>query len=106
LSAIAESQRLGEQRARNKLRANILRRVERAAKRKREADTDYEQTIDRAARVGLSHREIAAAAQVTYGTVRAVLTRADTNTATTQPDAEPKGDSEAGEQPQADPLAA
>ena len=85
LSAIADAEREGEQRARNEMRTDILRRVERAAKRKREADTDYEQTIDRAARVGLSHREIAAAAHVTHGTVRAVLTRADTTTAKFRP---------------------
>lgn len=36
----------------------------------------YEQAIARAGRLGLSHREIAAAAEVSHGTVRAILTRA------------------------------
>ncbi|MGZ6564936.1 MAG: hypothetical protein ACXVH1_36275 [Solirubrobacteraceae bacterium] len=63
---------MGEDRARDELRTDILRRVERAANRKREADIDCDQAIDRAARLGLSHREIATAAQVTHGT--AILT--------------------------------
>ena len=54
----------------------MLRHVSRAAKRKRDTDTtEYEQAIGRAGRLGLSHREIAAAAQVSHGTVRAILTR-------------------------------
>ena len=54
----------------------MLRQVTRAAKRKREADSEYEQAIARAGRLGLSHREIAAAAEVSHGTVRAILARA------------------------------
>ena len=38
------------------------------------ADGEYEQAIARAGRLGLSHREIAAAAEVSHGTVRAILT--------------------------------
>ena len=48
----------------------------RAAKRKHDADTEYEHAIARAGRLGLSHGEIAAAAQVSHGTVRAILARA------------------------------
>ena len=50
------------------------------AKCKRDADHEYEQAISRAGRLGLSHREIAAAAQVSHGTIRAILTRASTMT--------------------------
>ena len=76
LSAIAEAERTGELRARTALGAEVLRQVARAAKRKREADSEYDQTIRRAARLGLSHREIAGAGEVSHGTVRAILARA------------------------------
>ena len=59
LSAIADAERAGEQRARQELSADVLRQVTRAAKKKRDADTEYEQAITRAGRLGLSHREIA-----------------------------------------------
>ena len=54
----------------------MLKQVARAAKRKRDADSEYEQTIKRAGRLGLSHREIAGAGEISHGTVRAILTRA------------------------------
>jgi DNA-directed RNA polymerase specialized sigma24 family protein len=38
-------------------------------------DSEYEQAIARTGRIGLSHREIAAAAEVSHGTVRAILAR-------------------------------
>ena len=73
LSAIAEAERAGKLRARGDLGADVLRQVARAAKRKRDADDEYEQAIRRAGRLGLSHREIASAADVSHGTVRAIL---------------------------------
>ncbi len=76
LSAIADAEREGEQRARQELSADVLRQVTRAAKRKHDADTEYEEAISRAGRLGLSHREIATAAQVSHGTIRAILARA------------------------------
>ena len=76
LAAIADAEREGELRARRELSGDVLRQITRAAKRKREADGEYEQAIARAGRLGLSHREIAAAAEVSHGTVRAILTRA------------------------------
>jgi DNA-directed RNA polymerase specialized sigma24 family protein len=81
LGAIADAERTGELRARHTLGADVLRQVGRAAKRKREVDDDYEQAVRRAGRLGLSHREIAAAATVSHGTVRAILSRANTNSA-------------------------
>ena len=76
LSAIADAERTGELRARDALGAEALREVARAAKRKHDADGAYEQAIKRSGRLGLSHREIAAAAEVSHGTVRAILVRA------------------------------
>src|ERR1035438_10828213 len=58
-----------------RLSTDVLRHVTRAAKRKREADSEYEQAIARAGRIGLSHREISTAAEVSHGTVRATLAR-------------------------------
>lgn len=106
LSAIAEAERVGEDRARAELRNDTLRRVERAAKRKHEADTDYETAIDRAARLGLSHRDIATTAAVSYGTVRAVLARTQTTTAPVEPAANGHGDGEVNEEHTSEPLAA
>ena len=76
MSAIADAKRTGQLRARRALSTDVLRHVTRAAKRKREADSEYEQAVTRAGRLGLSHREIATAAQVSHGTVRAILARA------------------------------
>ena len=60
----------------NALTAEALRQVARAANHKRETDGEYEQAIKRSGRPGLSHCEIAAAAEVSRGTVRAILARA------------------------------
>jgi hypothetical protein len=106
LAAIAEAERVGEERARQELRTDLLRKVDRAAKKKREADTDYEHAVHRAARLGLSHRDIATAAQVTHGSVRALLARADTNTLTATPAPEQRGDGQVHEQHTSEPLAA
>ena len=96
LSAIADAERTGQLRARRALSPDVLRHVTRAAKRKREADSgireadsgireadsgireadsEYEQAIARAGRIGLSHRDIATAAEFSHGTVRAILAR-------------------------------
>ena len=62
-------------RGRAALGPEVLRRVERAARRKREVLHEYEQAIVRAGRLGLAHRDVAAAAQVAHGTVRAIIAR-------------------------------
>ena len=80
LAAIADAEQEGERRARHELGADVLRQVGRAAKRKRDADPEYEQAIGRAGRLGLSHREIATAASVSHGTIRGILTRDTTIT--------------------------
>ncbi len=75
LGAVAEAERLGELRARAGMGPEVLERVKRAAVRQREADAEYGVAVRQAGRLGLSHREIAAAAQVTHATVRAILSR-------------------------------
>jgi hypothetical protein len=81
LGAIAEAERIGQQRAREELGSEVLRTVERAAQRKREAENTYEQAVLRAGRLGLAHRDVAAAAQVAHATVRALLVRTQTTMA-------------------------
>jgi hypothetical protein len=76
LSAIADAERIGHIRAREELCRDVLRVVERAAQRKRDSEQAYDRAVLRGARLGLSHRDIAGAAQVAHGTVRATLARA------------------------------
>ena len=83
LSTIADAEQVGQRRAREELGPDLLRRVERAARPKREAEHEYEQAVVRAVRLGLAHRDVAAAAQVTHGTVRAIVAR--THTVSVQP---------------------
>jgi hypothetical protein len=77
LGAIADAERAGQTRARGELGPDALKRIARASRRRREADAEYEQEILRAGRIGLTHREIANAAEVAHGTVRAILTRTE-----------------------------
>ena len=83
LSSIADAEQIGQRRAREVLGPDLLRRVERAGRRKREAEHEYEQAVVCAARLGLAHRDVAAAAQVAHGTVRAIVAR--TQTVSVQP---------------------
>jgi hypothetical protein len=76
LAASADAEQIGRRRARAELGPEVLRRVERAARRKREAEHEYEVAVVRAGRLGLAHRDVAAAAQVAHGTVRAIIARA------------------------------
>ena len=102
LAAIAEAERIGEHRARDEIRTDILRNVERAAKRKREADADCDRALARAARIGLSHREVAVAAGVTHSTVRATIARIEANRSETQPAAATEDKAEVGDVPAPD----
>ena len=52
LAAIADAEQIGQRRAREEFGPELLRRVERAARRKREAEHEYEQAIVRAGRLG------------------------------------------------------
>ena len=74
-------------RARGALSAGVLKEVTRAAKRKRDTDSEYEQAIKRAGRLGLSHREIAGAGEVSHGTVRAIISRTTPATNGSEPPA-------------------
>jgi hypothetical protein len=82
LGTIADAERIGQSRVREELGRDVLRAVERAAGRKREADHAYERAVVRAGRLGLAHRDVASAAQVAHGTVRAILARTQTPSGT------------------------
>jgi DNA-binding NarL/FixJ family response regulator len=88
LAAIANAECAGEARARDELRPDVLRQITRAARRKRDSEAEYEQAVIRAARLGLPHREIATAAEVTHGTVRAIIDRVEKLSAGVAPSTE------------------
>jgi hypothetical protein len=78
LGADAAAEQIGHARAREELGPDVLKRITRASRRRREADAAYEHEIHRGDRIGLTHREIATAAEVAHGTVRAILARTQT----------------------------
>jgi DNA invertase Pin-like site-specific DNA recombinase len=98
LSDITEAEARGQEDVRDALRGDTLRSVERTGRRARETRAEHHQTIARAVRLGLSTREIAAAADVTHGTVRAISNRLAGGAADGGPadvshvDAEPHGE--------------
>jgi len=75
LSQIATAEARGQDDVRRELRGEALRRVERSGRHARDAEADHHRAIARAVRLGLSTREIAAAAGVTHGTVRTISNR-------------------------------
>jgi DNA-binding NarL/FixJ family response regulator len=75
LSDITEAEAHGKDSVRNALRPDTLRDVKRSGRRAREARQEHHQAIARAMRLGLSTREIATAARVAHGTVRAIMNR-------------------------------
>jgi DNA-binding NarL/FixJ family response regulator len=75
LSDITQAEAHGKDGVRNALRPDTLRDVKRSGRRAREARQEHHQAIARAMRLGLSTREIATAARVAHGTVRAIMTR-------------------------------
>jgi DNA-binding NarL/FixJ family response regulator len=77
LAAMAAAESEGRQRARDDLRSELLRKVTRTAKRMQEAIDEHYREVRRAAGVGLSTREIASAAGIAHGTVRAIVSRMD-----------------------------
>ena len=62
IADIARAEQRGQQQARTALSRDLLARVERAARRRRDAEHDLHQAVARTARLGLPQREIAAAA--------------------------------------------
>ncbi len=75
LSNITEAEARGQDGVRDALRPDTLRDVKRSGRRAREARQEHHQAIARAMRLGLSTREIATAARVAHGTVRAIINR-------------------------------
>ena len=75
LSGITEAEAHGKEGVRDALRPDTLRDVKRSGRRAREAREEHHQAIARAMRLGLSTREIATAARVAHGTVRAIMNR-------------------------------
>lgn len=91
LGDITQAEAQGKEQVRDVLRAEVLKAVDRSGRSAREARVEHHQAIARAMRLGLSTREIAAAAQVTHGTVRAIANRmASGDTAETLAGAEPE----------------
>lgn len=75
LSDITQAEARGQEGVRDALRPDTLREVKRSGRRAREAKAEHHQAIARAMRLGLSTREIASAASVAHGTVRAIINR-------------------------------
>lgn len=92
LSDITQAEARGQEEVRNALRGDTLRSVERTGRRAREARIEHHQAIARAVRLGLSTREIATAAQLTHGTVRAISNRLAAGGAGAEADGETHGD--------------
>lgn len=91
LSDITQAEAQGQESVRGALRPDTLREVKRSGRRAREAKQEHHQAIARAMRLGLSTREIATAARVAHGTVRAIINRlsmadSDVGTDAAEPD--------------------
>ena len=92
LGDIAAAEIQGQRDVRDELRGDALRRVERSGERARQARIDHHGEIVRSIRLGLSTREIAAAAGVTHGTIRAIGNRPLTTGAEVDPQSEGAGE--------------
>ena len=75
LTEIARAEARGKDTIRHALRADALKLVERSGARARDTQTEHYRAIARATRLGLPMREIAHAAHVTHGTIRAITNR-------------------------------
>lgn len=75
LTEIARAEAYGKDTLRRRLRGDALKIVERSGQRAREAQVEHYRAIARATRLGLPMREIAHAAHVTHGTIRAIANR-------------------------------
>jgi hypothetical protein len=75
LTEIAQAEARGKEKVRRELGGDALKRVERSGRQAREAEAEHHRAIGRAMRLGLSMREIALAAGVTHGTIRAISNR-------------------------------
>lgn len=75
LTEIARAEARGKEAIRYSLRADALKLVERTGGRVRDTQAEHHRAIARATRLGLPLREIAQAAGVTHGTIRAINNR-------------------------------
>lgn len=75
LGEIAAAEQAGQARVRDEIGKELLRAVERTARRRREIEHEYHEAIRRAGRLGLAHRDIAGAAGAAAGTIRSLLAR-------------------------------
>jgi DNA-binding NarL/FixJ family response regulator len=75
LMEIAQAEARGKETVRRELGGDALKRVERTGRQARDAEAEHHRAIGRAMRLGLSMREIALAAGVTHGTIRAIGNR-------------------------------
>ena len=84
LSQIAGAEADGKEAVRHTLRADALKLVDRTGHRARQMQVEHHQAIARATRLGLPMREIAQAAGVTHGTIRAISNRMASQTTGSQ----------------------
>lgn len=75
LTEITRAEARGKETVRGMLRPDALKLVERTGTRAREMQAEHYEAIARATRLGLPLRDIAQAAQVTHGTIRAITSR-------------------------------
>jgi DNA-binding NarL/FixJ family response regulator len=75
LTEIARAEARGKEMVRHSLRADALKLVQRTGNRAREVQAEHYRAIARATRLGLPMREVAHAAGVTHGTIRAINNR-------------------------------
>jgi len=93
LAAVAAAEQAGQQAACDRARPQLLRDVERTAKRVREATRDHEAAIVRAAQAGPPDRQVAERARIAHATVRSIVRRHDG----VSPDTSADGDAGTGE---------
>lgn len=85
LSEIAGAETRGKHAVRQRLRGDALKRVERTGRQARDMRAEHHRAITRAMRLGLSTREIAQAAEVSHGTIRAIANRSGVQSAAPAP---------------------
>ncbi len=90
LTEIVNAERRGQEDVRARLRGDFLRRVERTGRQARRSELEHHSAIIRSLRLGLSTREVAAAAGVTHGTIRAIANRHGDDPSVEEPDGEPQ----------------
>jgi hypothetical protein len=78
ISAIAAAEQAGQERAKDELRREVLRGIERGAKQRRNGQAAYEVAVRRGGRLGLGNVEMASAAAVTHAAIRKLLERSTT----------------------------